>query len=72
MFDIYVICLEKTKDNRCLPTIRSLENDKYKIIPFKAITPDDFNFTLKLNTPLCSNEYNKWKKIPYRFYWINW
>lgn len=51
MFDIYVICLEKTKDNRCLPTIRSLENDKYKIILFKAITPDDFNLHSNLIHP---------------------
>ena len=51
MLDIYLISLEKKKETRCLPTMRSLENDKYKLIPFKAITPDDFDLHSNLIHP---------------------
>ena len=54
MIDIYVICLDKMKKTRGIPTLKTLNHlnhKKYNIIPFKAITPEDFNINSDIIHP---------------------
>lgn len=41
--NIYVLCLEKTYDKRCGPTLQSWQKVQgLNVVPIQAITPDDF------------------------------
>jgi GR25 family glycosyltransferase involved in LPS biosynthesis len=40
---IYIICLEKTKSKRCLPTLNAWKKVSHNIQTVQAITPQEFN-----------------------------
>ena len=52
MLDVFVICLEKTKQTRCLPTMQAWQNvaSQYNLAvqAVKATTPADFDANQKI------------------------